>query len=192
MRPPDFDALYAADEDPWRVRSSWYERRKLEIVLSCLTRPRYARAWDPSSGVGELPLRLAERCDRVLASDTATRAVALTRDRCADRTEIEVRHLTLPEAPPPPWRGFDLVVLAEFLYYLGEADRRASVQLLHDLTAERAEVLAVHWRHHPDDAWLSGADVQADIRGQLIGSGWQATVHHEDQDFVLDVLQRGR
>ena len=51
---PDFEALYQADADPWQVRSSFYEARKLDLLLACLSRPMYDAAWDPSCGVGEL------------------------------------------------------------------------------------------------------------------------------------------
>jgi hypothetical protein len=58
---PDFDALYRDDPDPWQVRSSFYEQRKLDIVLAGLQRPRYRSAWDPACGVGELRTRPTSR-----------------------------------------------------------------------------------------------------------------------------------
>ena len=58
---PDFDALYEADPDPFHVRSSFYEQRKLGLVLDCLTKPTYAAAWDPACGIGEMAARLAPR-----------------------------------------------------------------------------------------------------------------------------------
>ena len=81
-QPPDFETLYRANHDPWRVGTSSYEQRKLDIVLACLSRPRYCLAWDPACGTGHLAARLAERCDRVLASDASEAAVALTTTEC--------------------------------------------------------------------------------------------------------------
>ena len=92
---PDFDALYRAEPDPWSVRTSHDEQRKLSIILACLSRPRYEAAWDPSCGVGELAFRLADRAARVLATDASAEAVALTRQRCADRPCVEVAQLRL-------------------------------------------------------------------------------------------------
>ena len=37
---PDFDAMYDADPDPWEVETSWYERRKLAVLLHRLWRTR--------------------------------------------------------------------------------------------------------------------------------------------------------
>jgi hypothetical protein len=42
---PDFEAMYRRDEDPWRVETSWYERRKLAVLLASLPRERYRRGW---------------------------------------------------------------------------------------------------------------------------------------------------
>jgi len=33
---PDFESMYRADSDPWQVQTSWYERRKLAVLLASL------------------------------------------------------------------------------------------------------------------------------------------------------------
>ena len=185
---PDFDALYRAEPDPWSVRTSPYEQRKLSITLACLNRPRYVAAWDPACGVGELAFRLAERADRVLATDASAEAVALTRQRCADRAGVEVAQSRLPL--PSAWTGLDLIVLSEFCYYLEAADRRNMLTMINSVTADDAEVLSVHWRFKPHDGWLSGESVQREIAGGLRRSGWTQTTHHLDTDFILDVHRR--
>lgn len=186
---PDFDAVYRADTDPWRVRTSHYERRKLEIVLACLTEPAYAYAWDPACGVGELAARLAGRADQVLATDGSTEAVRLTRERCAGLDNVVVRASALPQRPDE--HNFDLVVLSEFLYYLNDADRAASLALVDAVSAAGAEVVALHWRHEPHDAYLSGDDVQAEIGAELGRRGWHSVVQHGDVDFSLTCFRRG-
>lgn len=185
---PDFDAVYRADADPWRVRSSYYERRKLEIVLACLTAPAYASAWDPACGVGELAARLAGRANRVLATDSSTEAVRLSTERCADLSNVQVQVSALPH--PPGRTGFDLVVLSEFLYYLSEADRAATLVLVDAATAPIAEVVALHWRHQPHDGHLSGDRMQAEIDAALTARGWQPVVQHGDEDFSLTCFRR--
>ena len=185
---PDFDALYRAEPDPWSVRTNPYEQRKLAITLACLNRPRYEAAWDPTCGVGELAYQLADRATRVLATDASAEAVALTRQRCADRAGIEVAQLRLPL--PPPGTGFDLIILSEFCYYLEAADRRSLLTLINSVAAGDAEVLSVHWRFKPHDGWLSGESVQREIAGALRRSGWTQTTHHLDTNFILDVHLR--
>ncbi len=192
MEVPDFDAVYRADTDPWGVRSSAYEGRKLEIVLACLSRPTYTTAWDPACGVGELAARLAARTDRVLATDGSVEATQLTRTRTIDLVGVQVGHQALPAPPPADWPGFDLVVLSEFFYYLSADERVDSMAMIGSVLADQAEILSLHWRHKPHDAWLSGADTQAEIVAWLTRDGWQPVVHHEDRDFVLDSFERLR
>ena len=38
---PAFDAWYRDDPDPFGVRTRWYERRKLAVLLAALQHPRY-------------------------------------------------------------------------------------------------------------------------------------------------------
>ncbi|MDN5763764.1 MAG: nodulation S family protein [Microlunatus sp.] len=191
---PDFDALYRSDPDPWQVGSSFYEQRKLGVVLACLTRSVYPLAWDPACGTGELAAGLAGRCDLVLATDASPEAVQLTATRCADLA-VTVAPLRQPSAPrwPPGVAGpgrLALAVVAEFAYYLPAADRSQFWVLLDAIAAPEGEIAVVHWRHQPHDGFLSGADVNAEAVGWLTEAGWSAAVRHDDRDFVLDVLIR--
>lgn len=187
-RTPDFDAMYRADPDPWAVRSSFYEQRKLAILLASLARPRYARVWDPGCGTGEPAARIAGRSDHVLATDASAEAVALTRRRCAGLDQVEVAQAVLPATPGQG--DFDLVVLSEFVYYLTADDRRATLATVHAACREQAEIVAVHWRPKPHDAWLSGEQVQTEISAALRAYGWVTHTHHEDVNFILDTLIR--
>lgn len=192
MDVPDFDSVYRADPDPWRVRSSFYEQRKLEVVLACLSSPTYAAAWDPACGVGELAARLSSRVDRVLATDASPEAVRLSQQRCAHLANVEVRTQGLPSRPPAGWGPFDLVTLSEFVYYLSPDERAASLAMVDTVVADRAELVSLHWRHKPHDAWLSGARVQAEIGDHLQQHAWTRAVQHEDRDFVLSSFTRER
>lgn len=163
-QPPDFETLYRANHDPWRVGTSSYEQRKLDIVLACLSRPRYSLAWDPACGTGHLAARLAERCDRVLASDASEAAVALTTTKCRGLGNVTYRVLQLPRAK--------------------------TIALLDQVAGADCELLAVHWRHVPSDAWLGGSGAQQEIVTRLASLDWTHRVHHDDEEFVLDVIDR--
>ncbi|RLV48474.1 SAM-dependent methyltransferase [Nocardioides mangrovicus] len=182
MRETDFDARYRADPDPFEVASSWYERRKESVVLACLARQRYTAAWDCAAGTGHLVHALAPRCERVLATDGAVTAVSIIGARNAERPGVTAELNTLPTVPPAA-TGCDLVILAEILYYL---PAQARGELLEALPASAGEVLLVHWRHHADDAWLSGPAVHLEAGRALEAAGWTGRVHHVDADFVLD------
>ena len=188
--PPDFEALYRRNADPWQVGSSPYEQRKLGIVLAGLLRTRYALAWDAACGTGHLAAKLAHRCDQVLASDASPRAVELTQGACAAERNVVVQVLRLPDAPTDPLFRPDLVVLSEFVYYLDDRERAASLRVIDEHAALTAEVVAVHWRHIPEDAWLSGAATQTEIVARLADQGWRPALHHADEEFVIDTLCR--
>ena len=190
VKVPDFDALYAADPDPFHVRSSFYEQRKIGLILNCLTKPTYEAAWDPACGVGELAARVADRAERVLASDASAQAVHLTRRRCSSTRNVEVMQLPLPQRPPDDNDPFDLIVVSEFVYYLPEPTRRSTLEVLHAASAEGGELVAVHWRHHPQDAYVSGEQVQEEVVSGLEPLGWRHVVQHDDRDFIIDVLER--
>lgn len=188
--PPDFDAYYRADPDPWDVGGSFYEQRKRAVVLAGLRRTRYTNAWDPACGTGHLTADLAGRCDRVVASDASPTAARLAGERCAD-LPVSVSHRALPEPPDEDAFAPDLIALSEVFYYLSDQVRAATVALVDRVAAASAEVVAVHWDGAPADAWLSGRGAQQELVSQLVARGWTHRIHHEDEGFLLDTVTRG-
>ncbi|WP_336493121.1 SAM-dependent methyltransferase, partial [Methylobacterium nigriterrae] len=61
-----FDELHTRSDDPWSVRTRWYERRKRAITMASLPRKRFTRALEIGCSIGELSAELADRCDRLL------------------------------------------------------------------------------------------------------------------------------
>ena len=182
---PDFDAMYDADPDPWDVETSWYERRKLAVLLACLPRERYASAWEPGSGPGITTRALAGRTDHLTASDSSAVALRLAERRCEGLGHVDLRLSTLPEVPLD--QPVELVVVAEFLYYL--PDRDAALAALWSATAPGGHLLFMHWLAHPDDAHLSGAQLQQDVAAYAERREARRLVHHLDEDFRLDVYE---
>lgn len=189
---PDFDAWYQGGADPFGARTRWYERRKRSVVLASLRRERYRAAWDPACGGGELLPALAARCDAVLGTDLSSSAVGIARELTSGLPHVEVEELELPD-PLPRQRTFDLVVLSEILFYLPERARAETVALVDSVVPRTAggELISVHWRHHPEDAHLSGAQVTDELDELVRGRGWDRRVRHEDEDFVLASWTRG-
>lgn len=186
MSTPDWDAVYAADSDPFEVATSWYERRKRDVVLASLSQERYRLIWDCASGTGHLAARLAAR-GPVIASDAARAAVELTATQLADTDGLAV-HSQLPRVPEQA-RDAELVVISEVLYYLDRPDRRAVADAIQATSAH--EVVAVHWRHSPHDAYAAGDIVTDELGAHLYASGWRTSLTHEDTDFVVHGWKRG-
>ena len=110
-----FDALYAADTDPWRFASSAYERQKYAASLEALPDGRYGSALEVGCSIGIFTQLLAGRCGRLLALDVADAALAQARRNCP------LPHVTFENRSIPwdwPDGVFDLIVFSEVLYYL--------------------------------------------------------------------------
>lgn len=179
-----FDRLHA-DEDPWSVRSSWYERRKATVLLASLPLQRYRLAWEPGCSVGGLTAVLAERCDRVIAGDASPRALAIARRALAPLANVQVHEELVPRDKPSIVAGAaDLVVLGEFLYYLPVDDVPAVLDIAARLQPSGGHLVVVHWRPQPEDGYQSGVQANAQV---VADQRWRPLVHHDDEHFVLDI-----
>jgi len=181
-----FDALYEGIDDPWQAGTSWYERRKRSILMDSLPRPRYACGWEPGCSLGHLSAELARRCDRLVASDISPRAVAAARDLGVGQ-HVSFAVAQTPAEPPDLEPGScDLVVLSEFLYYLPEPVRAATLRLAETLLVPGGHLVVAHWRGHPGDAHCSGEQANA----EAVAAVGAHPVHHLDEHFVLDVAEK--
>lgn len=194
MSPPSpadlrhFEALYAASDDPWQVRESWYERRKRDVLLACLDRPRYAHAFEPGCGNGEMSAALARRCDAVLACDGAANAVAAARARVdaigdsISDCHIRVEQRRLPDQLPQDGR-FDLIVVSELAYYFDAAAIAAMVDGVQASLMDGGLLVLCHWRHDFADRVSTTEAVHAAFGA---AARLRRTVQHLDEDFLLE------
>jgi SAM-dependent methyltransferase len=185
-RLPYFDRLYGASADPYGVRTRWYEARKRAVLLAALPHPRYARAYEPGCGAGELTAELALRCDDLLASDFSPGALASARERTASLANVRIASHVLPGDWPASEGPFDLVVFSEIGYFLDADAMRAVAQRCDDVLARDGVLVACNWRPDFDARALSTEAVHA----ALAAIGMARTVHHVEDDFLLDVWCR--
>ena len=107
--------------------------------------------------IASAPPRRLGRCDRLLVTDGAPRAVVMASARLADFSNVQVRQAWVPSKWPA--ETFDLIVLSEFGFYLGQEDL--------DILAEKAlrslrpggTVLACHWRRPIEGCEFNGDEV---------------------------------
>jgi SAM-dependent methyltransferase len=175
-----FDAMYAAADDPWSMRSRWYEQRKYAVTAAVLPRRRYGDGLEVGCSVGELTAVLAPRCDRLTAWDVSAAAVERARARTAGLPGVRVEQRAMPADPLP---SCDLVVLSEVLYYLAPDDLAAVLAQLPGAVRPGGTLLAVHWRHPVADYPQTGDAVHAALRAAL---EWPRVAVHEEPDFLLD------
>ncbi|QOW24426.1 class I SAM-dependent methyltransferase [Lysobacter sp. H23M47] len=174
-----FDEMHRSD-DPWGFRSRWYEERKRNLLLAMLPARRYQRGWEVGCSTGELSARLAERCDRLLASDGSDAAVALAAHRLQAHANAEVMRLTQPEEWPPG--RFDLIVFSEVGYFLGHDELRRTVARFAGSLAGSGVLIAGHWRRSFAEATMTGDEVHRILEASL---PMQRCMSYRDADVVL-------
>jgi predicted TPR repeat methyltransferase len=183
LPPAYFDQLYAANADPWDFAGRWYESRKRAITMASLPRHRFRRAFEPGCSIGLLSELLADRCDELIAADVSDAALRSARVRLADRTNVDVQLLQVPEQWPDG--RFDLIVISEIAYYCDESGaellgRKAGASLSGD-----GVLVLCHWLHPVADYPLAGDTAQ---RAVSEASGLRRLGCHEEEDFRLEVL----
>ena len=181
-----FDALYAANPDPWGFATDEYEREKYAATLAALPRRRWAYGFEAGCSIGVFTRQLAARCDRLLAVDYAASAVAAARARCADLPNVEVARASIPR----DWPAFpvNLVVLSEVLYFLPRADVERSALLARQRLAAGGSIVLVNWRGDTGTA-LSG-DAAADLFVRGLGQGWNVARREQNARYRLDLVRR--
>ncbi len=185
LPPAYFDAMYAAETDPWRFRERWYEQRKRDLTMAVLPRRRFRTAFEPGCSIGVLTTELARRCDRVLATDVADAALAAATARLERSPHVRVERRAIPsDWPTGP---FDLVVLSEVGYYCAGDDLQALAAAARDTLTDDGCIVACHWRHPVADYPVSGDAVHAALRAT---TGIDLLAEHVEADFRLDVLVR--
>ncbi len=183
--PGYFDALYAADPDPWRFTTSAYEAAKYAATLTALPRPRYADAIEVGCSIGELTARLSTRCNMVLGIDVAAAAIAAAEQRCAGLPGVRFARVDLPAETPSG--TFDLVVLSEVLYYFDAPTLVRVGERVRALARPDADIVLVHWLGPTPDYPLTGDDAVAAFEA---AAPWAAvTQRARTADYRLDVLR---
>jgi SAM-dependent methyltransferase len=115
-----FDLLYTGRKDPWGLNSPHfrYQQIKYATMLSLLPSRRYKRALDLGCGLGNLTRLLRNHADQVLGIDVSQVAIALARRETTEQTNLQFQQGDVLNLSRDLDNGFDLVVIADTLYYL--------------------------------------------------------------------------
>ncbi len=114
---PDYWETVFSTRDPWEYENG-YEAVKYHQTLDMI--PEGAKfALEIACAEGHFTGLLAQRADRVLATDISPTAVERARERCASLDNVEFAQLDL--ARDPIAHRFDVIVCSEVLYYQPDA-----------------------------------------------------------------------
>jgi SAM-dependent methyltransferase len=119
-----FETVYTESADPWASASPRYRYQglKYDKLIALLPQRRFANALDLGCGLGLLSQKLAKRAERVLGIDIATAAIDHARRRAAAFSNLEFEPGDILSLPVSLDGKFDLVVIADVLYYLSPLD----------------------------------------------------------------------
>jgi SAM-dependent methyltransferase len=115
-----FDSVYDSG-DPWASADPRYryQRRKYDVLAGLLPENRnFERAIDLGAGLGLMSRRLASRADEVVGLDISTSAVLQANAAYADLPNLRFIQGDVTNLPTSLTGNFDLVVVADTLYYL--------------------------------------------------------------------------
>ncbi|MEP1123673.1 MAG: SAM-dependent methyltransferase [Ilumatobacter sp.] len=179
-----FESMYRNRPDPWDFDTSFYERRKFDLTLASLTRPRYRSAFEPGCSNGALTIRLAERTDHLTSCDIVDSVVDRARERVRHLDHVRVLGASFPEFWPD--RESDLVVWSEIAYYLAEASLASALHRLDEHLSTDGELVVVNYTG--DTNYPRTAD-EVDAQIESYGS-FARRASLRDESFRLDVWRR--
>lgn len=154
--PEFFERLYDAG-DPWHFDTDPYEQGRYDAILEALGDRRFARAYEPGCAVGALTVRLASRCDRLVARDVSATAVDRARAVCEAHPHVDV-DVGAVERDRPAGQ-FDLVVFSELGYYFDEAELLDVLDRVVGLLAAGGVLVGTHWTGRSPDHRITGEAV---------------------------------
>ncbi len=106
------------DGDPWDLDRAPLDQERYARQLAMLGDRRYGRTLEVGCGAGAFTERLVTIADPVLALDVADPAIRRAEERLAG-APVTFRLLDVMDLDPAEEGPWDLVVIAETLYYLG-------------------------------------------------------------------------
>ena len=185
VRTDYFERLYQAAPDPWGFATSPYEAAKYAATIGALPRARYRAGFEVGCAIGVLTAALAERCDRLLAVDVASEALAAARRRTAAHGGVRVARMAVPEAWPDG--RFDLVVISEVGYYLADAALARLAARTAVSTERGGHLVLVHYTGETD--YPQSADA---VHAAFLGDAraWRRLRSAPGAAYRLDVLER--
>jgi SAM-dependent methyltransferase len=131
-----FDQLYNASDDPFAAESPQYryQQRKYNSLLSMLPQHKYRNVLDIGCGLGAFTRKLAPFSEAILGTDISEVAITRARQLSANYSNVRYSVATALEAPGSR-AAFDLIVLADTLYYLDSPSTERIRTIAHALTS---------------------------------------------------------
>lgn len=115
-----YEGFFRKDPDHGRYDTLEFEKRRFALMHGFLEDRRYGRALEVGCAQGHFTDKLSTLCDRVVAMDVSDAAIEYARRNLGDRKGVSLVRANVRDWVPEGGGGFDLIVLSEVLYHLGE------------------------------------------------------------------------
>ncbi len=185
MNAEAFEARYRRESDPWRYRTSPYERAKYEATLEACGPGPFTSALELGGSIGVFSARLAPRCRSLTTLDFSHTAVDSAQSQLRSHPHARALLGTIPAGIPTG--PFDLVLASEVLYYLTADELTTALARLRGELSPGGRLVCVHWRTPGPERPLDAETVHASLTGEPWLT-WLASAPTEH--YLLDVFSR--
>ena len=144
-----FEQLYASEPDPWRFRSSEYERTKYRATIDALGCRHFEHGLEVGCANGVLTKLLSAQCDTLSAVDISPSAVSLAREECRGLANIKFQVRDFLSTRNPVGQ-YDLIVLSEVVYYWDDQSIVNAARIIGKTIRDNGILLMIHWTGETD------------------------------------------
>tara|TARA_B100000949_G_scaffold73801_1_gene65825 strand:- start:938 stop:1537 length:600 start_codon:yes stop_codon:yes gene_type:complete len=184
-----FAEKFDADADPWDTWSARYEAVKRGALAKAIGAGRFGRGIELAAGNGSNTPMIAQHTRRLIATEGTRSGTELVRQVAADLPRVRVVHHDV--AARLPGNAFDLIVIAELLYYLGpQPFAMLAAEVSRTLVPGGRLVLLHHAENFPDRA-RSAARVHRDFMARLGGVPMKKRHRATARRWRVEAWERG-
>ncbi|MDB5365577.1 MAG: hypothetical protein JWM77_1504 [Rhodospirillales bacterium] len=189
-----FNRLYAELGDPWKSearRRSSYQDRKNGKLVECLPAAQFDQVLDLGCGLGGLTRLLAGRAAQVTGTDVAASAIAGAKVASADFANLRYLQSDILNLPDEFTGRFDVVIVADVLYYIDPLPDALLKQAVAKITA----TLRPNGHCLVADHYFSGFDRDSRASVRIHDAfRWSPSLQHVSQRrgwfYVADLLRK--
>ncbi len=179
--------MYRRESDPWRMRTSDYEREKYIATIGLLPDRRIRSGLEVGCSIGVLTRLLAAHCENLLALDVDEVPLSRARQTCGECANVEFAKIVVPGEWPAGM--FDLMVLSEILYFLDPHDIAATARRAEASATQDTVIILVNWLGRTDGP--CDGDTAAELFIARSRPAFAVQNRLRTQNYRMDVLARG-
>lgn len=184
----EFESRFARDADPWATFSNRDEAVKRRAILHAMGQAPYGRVLEIAAGNGSNSVAIASRALRLDATEATDSGTMLVASALSGRTRTRAIKLVVPGRLPRT--RYDIVVVAEVLYYLNAQDMARTARIIAGaLRLGGVLVLAHHRVDYPDFAQHAGKLQRTFLR--VTGRHWRVRVVRRTGRWVVLACKLG-